>query len=74
MSGALIWGEKFGSGADDQAVGLVLGPESSSTADVNDPESRKEERTGGNQPLYLTGWTRGALYSSVPGVIVGRDG
>lgn len=69
--GQLIWGAQFGSGAGDQAVGLVLGPETSVGVE---PKASEEERggrggAGGASPLYLTGWTRGALYSSVPGMI-----
>lgn len=79
QSGALIWGEQFGSGADDEAVALMLGPETSSTsaaaAATVDPDvegtggSPEQDATGGSggNPLYLTGWTRGALFSKVPG-------
>lgn len=63
-SGALVWGEQFGSGADDQAVGLVLGPVSSAAADA---VGSLEQEKGGGSPLYLTGWTRGALFSKEPG-------
>ncbi|CAN0490796.1 unnamed protein product [Ectocarpus sp. 12 AP-2014] len=62
-SGALVWGEQFGSGADDQAVGLVLGPVSSAAADA---VGSLEQEKGGGSPLYLTGWTRGALFSKEP--------
>ncbi|CAM9844431.1 unnamed protein product, partial [Laminaria digitata] len=73
-SGKLIWGAQFGSGAGDQAVGLVLGPETSAGAELRTSEEggqgegRGEGGADGSSPLYLTGWTRGALYSSVPGM------
>lgn len=71
QSGALIWGEQFGSGADDEAVGLVLGPESSAGGEAEEtvgppPDEGATGGAGGN-PLYLTGWTRGALFSKIPG-------
>ncbi|CAM9713464.1 unnamed protein product [Ectocarpus fasciculatus] len=67
-SGALIWGEQFGSGADDQAVGLVLGPVSPAAADAKEAGDvgSLEQEKGGGSPLYLTGWTRGALFSKEP--------
>lgn len=68
-SGAFIWGEQFGSGADDEAVGLMLGPEAAADAErpVGSPEQGAPPGGTGGNPLYLTGWTRGALFSKVPG-------
>lgn len=80
-SGSLLWGEQFGSGADDHAVGLVVGPAIAAGTAVSSnqgapvgAESAGEEREvgeigagGDTNALYLTGWTRGALYSNVAG-------
>lgn len=61
----------------------MLGPEASASASaaaaagtggdtegavIGSPEQGKPgEEGGGNNALYLTGWTRGALFSKVPG-------
>lgn len=76
-SGRFLWGAQFGSEEDDQATGIVLGPVSSSSSSggvyrAGDKEGSEVGRAGGvlenSYPsLYLTGWTRGALYSILPG-------
>ncbi|CAM9135994.1 unnamed protein product [Scytosiphon promiscuus] len=68
QTGDLVWGEQFGSGADDEAVALVLGPDApAGTVGANEAiGSLDEEVTDVGNSLYLTGWTRGALFSNVP--------
>ena len=44
----------------------MLGPETRAGAEPRAPNG--EGGADGSSPLYLTGWTRGALYSNVPGV------